>query len=150
MNCDAAIHTHRHTLTPHPSPGARGACGEAGPAEPASLAAVQVAAVAVLSFHNQFDGPFNWASLLGFVVSASLLSVLASTLSRRDLRLLKSLSGLLPMCAGCKKIRDDSGSWQDVAVYIRDHSAAELSHGMCPDCAQRLFPQYYKNGRPVG
>ncbi|MBK7895429.1 MAG: PAS domain-containing protein [Anaerolineaceae bacterium] len=53
----------------------------------------------------------------------------------------KQLSGLLPICASCKKIRDDQGYWQDVAVYIRDHSEAEFSHGMCPDCAQDLYSQ---------
>lgn len=57
---------------------------------------------------------------------------------------IKTLSGLLPICASCKKIRDDSGYWQDVAVYIRDHSEVEFSHGLCPDCAQELFPDYYE------
>lgn len=57
---------------------------------------------------------------------------------------IKTLSGLLPICAGCKKIRDDDGYWQDVAVYIRDHSEAEFSHGLCPDCAQEFFPDYVK------
>jgi len=56
---------------------------------------------------------------------------------------IKRLSGLLPICASCKKIRDDGGYWQDVAVYIRDHSEAEFSHGLCPDCARELFPDYY-------
>jgi AmiR/NasT family two-component response regulator len=57
---------------------------------------------------------------------------------------IETLSGLLPICADCKKIRDDDGYWQDVAVYIRDHSQAEFSHGICPDCAQELFPDYYQ------
>jgi AmiR/NasT family two-component response regulator len=57
---------------------------------------------------------------------------------------IKTLSGLLPICASCKKIRDDDGYWQDVAVYIRDHSEAEFSHGLCPDCARELFPDYMK------
>ena len=55
----------------------------------------------------------------------------------------KKLSGLLPICASCKKIRDDEGYWQDVAVYIRDHSEVEFSHGICPECMQRLYPEYY-------
>jgi AmiR/NasT family two-component response regulator len=55
----------------------------------------------------------------------------------------KMLSGLLPICASCKKIRDDEGYWQDVAVYIRDHSEAEFSHGLCPDCAKELYPGYF-------
>jgi PAS domain S-box-containing protein len=53
----------------------------------------------------------------------------------------KKLSGLLPICANCKKIRDDQGYWQDVAVYIRDHSEAEFSHGICPDCYVELYPE---------
>lgn len=52
----------------------------------------------------------------------------------------KRLSGLLPICANCKKIRDDQGYWQDVAVYIRDHSEAEFTHGICPDCVEVLYP----------
>src|SRR6266487_1178752 len=55
----------------------------------------------------------------------------------------KRLSGLLPICAGCKKIRDDGGYWQDVAVYIRDHSEAEFSHGLCPNCTKKLYPDLF-------
>lgn len=57
----------------------------------------------------------------------------------------KQLSGLLPICANCKKIRDDDGYWQDVAVYIRDHSEAEFSHGVCPDCMQELYADFLPN-----
>ncbi len=56
----------------------------------------------------------------------------------------KLLSGLLPICANCKKIRDNEDYWQDVAVYIRDHSEADFSHGICPDCAKELYPEFYK------
>jgi CheY-like chemotaxis protein len=63
---------------------------------------------------------------------------------REALAQVKTLHGLLPICADCKKIRDDSGYWQDVAVYIRDHSAVEFTHGLCPDCAIRLYPQFYE------
>jgi PleD family two-component response regulator len=55
----------------------------------------------------------------------------------------KTLSGLLPICANCKKIRDDQGYWQDVAVYIRDHSEADFTHGICPDCMGKLYPDFY-------
>ena len=51
----------------------------------------------------------------------------------------KQLSGLLPICASCKKIRNDEGYWEDVAVYIREHSEADFSHGICPDCVQKLY-----------
>jgi CheY-like chemotaxis protein len=53
----------------------------------------------------------------------------------------KLLSGLLPICANCKKVRDDEGYWQEVEVYIQDHSEAQFSHGICPDCVQILYPE---------
>jgi len=51
-----------------------------------------------------------------------------------------TLTGLLPICASCKKIRDDKGSWNVLEQYIRDHSEAQFSHGLCPECAKRYFP----------
>ena len=54
----------------------------------------------------------------------------------------KTLSGLLPICASCKKIRDDQGYWQQVEVYIQDHSDVDFSHGICPDCARKLYPDF--------
>jgi PAS domain S-box-containing protein len=52
----------------------------------------------------------------------------------------KQLSGLLPICASCKKIRDDKGYWNQIETYIRDRSEAEFSHGICPDCFKKLYP----------
>ncbi|HMQ56152.1 MAG TPA: PAS domain S-box protein, partial [Anaerolineae bacterium] len=63
---------------------------------------------------------------------------------QESLAQVKQLSGLLPICASCKKIRDDAGYWQDVAVYIRDHSEVEFSHGFCPECMEKLYPEYFK------
>jgi PAS domain S-box-containing protein len=51
----------------------------------------------------------------------------------------KSLSGLLPICASCKKVRDDKGYWKQIETYISEHSEAEFSHGLCPACAQKLY-----------
>jgi CheY-like chemotaxis protein len=62
---------------------------------------------------------------------------------RAALAKVKLLSGLLPICASCKKIRDDRGYWQQVEVYIRNHSEVEFTHGMCPDCMARYYPDYY-------
>jgi len=53
----------------------------------------------------------------------------------------KLLSGYLPICASCKKIRDDKGYWQAVETYIDSHSEAKFSHGICPDCIQKLYPE---------
>ena len=56
---------------------------------------------------------------------------------------IKTLEGLLPMCANCKNIRDDDGYWQQVEVYIRQHSNAKLSHSICPECAHQLYPDLF-------
>jgi hypothetical protein len=52
----------------------------------------------------------------------------------------KKLSGLLPICASCKRIRDDKGYWNQLESYIRDHSDAEFTHSICPDCQAKLYP----------
>ncbi|KKL16353.1 hypothetical protein LCGC14_2496450, partial [marine sediment metagenome] len=52
----------------------------------------------------------------------------------------KKLSGFLPICASCKKIRDDKGYWNQIENYIQDHSEADFSHGLCPECAENLYP----------
>ena len=52
---------------------------------------------------------------------------------------IKQLSGLLPICSVCKKIRDDKGYWNQVETYISDHSEADFSHSFCPDCAHNLY-----------
>jgi len=57
------------------------------------------------------------------------------------LDLVKLLSGYLPICASCKKIRDDKGYWQAVESYISSHSEAKFSHGICPDCVRTLYPE---------
>ncbi|MFQ5575823.1 MAG: histidine kinase N-terminal 7TM domain-containing protein [Anaerolineae bacterium] len=52
----------------------------------------------------------------------------------------KTLRGLLPICANCKKIRDDQGYWHSVEVYVHSHSEAEFTHSICPDCLKKLYP----------
>jgi len=52
----------------------------------------------------------------------------------------KSLSGLLPICMHCKKIRDDKGYWNQIEAYISDHSETEFSHGICQECAEKYYP----------
>jgi hypothetical protein len=54
----------------------------------------------------------------------------------------KTLSGLLPICSHCKNVRDDKGYWNKIEAYIRDHSEAEFSHGICPECAKKYYPDY--------
>lgn len=58
---------------------------------------------------------------------------------------IKTLRGLIPICSNCKKIRDDKGYWQQVEVFVRDHSEAEFSHGICPECMKKLYPSHDKD-----
>jgi PAS domain S-box-containing protein len=54
----------------------------------------------------------------------------------------RTLSGLLPICANCKKIRDDHGYWQKLETFVHEHSNAEFSHSICPDCMEKLYPDF--------
>lgn len=76
---------------------------------------------------------------------------LAETNSRLQEALdnVKTLSGLLPICAHCKKIRDDQGYWQQIEGYLREHTDADFTHGICPACAHELYGDYIKS-RKVG
>ncbi|WP_157452573.1 hypothetical protein [Chloroherpeton thalassium] len=56
---------------------------------------------------------------------------------------IKVLEGMLPMCSVCKKVRDENGEWHDVADYIRNHTDAVCSHGICPECGRKLYPEIY-------
>jgi len=60
----------------------------------------------------------------------------------------RQLRGILPICASCKKIRDDQGYWHQVEVYVRDHSDADFSHSICPSCLQTLYPAYTRRQDP--
>ncbi|MCI0841177.1 MAG: PAS domain S-box protein, partial [Chloroflexi bacterium] len=66
----------------------------------------------------------------------SLITELREALSK-----IKTLSGLLPICASCKKVRDDNGYWNQIETYISAHSDADFSHSICPSCVKELYPQ---------
>lgn len=94
------------------------------------------------TFHNQSG---EIAGLIGVILDitarkevedkkAALITELQEALDK-----VKLLSGFLPICASCKKIRDDKGYWKQIESYIRDHSEVEFSHGICPECAKELY-----------
>jgi sigma-B regulation protein RsbU (phosphoserine phosphatase) len=80
--------------------------------------------------------PFEWDELRARIRSGERILALLDRV--------KALSGLLPICASCKKIRDDKGHWQNVETYIRERSDTEFTHGYCPECAKKLYPKYYQ------
>lgn len=55
---------------------------------------------------------------------------------------IKTLRGIFPICSHCKKIRDDEGYWNRIDLYIREHSDAEFSHGICPECMEKYYSEY--------
>ncbi|MDY6838386.1 MAG: PAS domain S-box protein [Thermodesulfobacteriota bacterium] len=72
----------------------------------------------------------------------TLIAQLQSALAK-----VKTLRGLVPICASCKNIRDDKGFWHQVEAYIHDHSEAVFSHSICPDCALKLYPELCEQGK---
>jgi len=85
---------------------------------------------------------FNRSLALFAIWVTAILSVQRKTIydeKEKALLDIKILSGLLPICASCKKIRDDKGYWNQIELYIRNHSEAEFSHGLCPLCAEKLY-----------
>lgn len=103
--------------------------------------------------------PFNQEEVLARVRTHAQIALLNQALSRRNLELeqltaelqarqaeleaalasIKTLRGLIPICAHCKKIRDDQGYWQQVESYVMTHSDAKFSHGICPACAKTYW-----------
>jgi hypothetical protein len=78
-------------------------------------------------------------SLARFVMTTLELRRASSELARTAASV-KTLTGMLPICAGCKEIRDDQGYWQKVETYLQQNTDATFSHGMCPKCSEKYFP----------
>lgn len=91
-------------------------------------------------------GFFLYKSWLKIIESEKNAKILNDDLQTKNLELedalsqVKQLSGMLPICASCKKIRNDTGYWEQIEHYIGTHSEAEFSHGLCPDCGKMLYP----------
>jgi sigma-B regulation protein RsbU (phosphoserine phosphatase) len=91
--------------------------------------------------------PFDPGELLARVEVGRLMIKMQDDLAikieelRMALDQIKTLRGILPICANCKKIRDDQGYWSQVEVYVRDHTEAEFSHSICPECIKKLYPE---------
>jgi PAS domain S-box-containing protein len=62
---------------------------------------------------------------------------------------IKTLSGIVPICANCKKIRDDKGFWEHVEAYVSQHTEAQFSHSMCPDCMKKLYPEFCQDKKRI-
>ena len=86
---------------------------------------------------GEFDAALLIRSISYSIERQKLLTKLENTL--KELRVLK---GLLPICSSCKRIRDDTGYWTQIEAYISEHSEAEFTHGLCPECARKYIEEY--------
>ena len=91
--------------------------------------------------------PVNWRESVLESVLTFIIGLFTVYFTKKLLHEIKYLEGFLPICASCKKIRDDQGNWVQIEAYIGARSAAKFSHGICPDCARKLYPEFdlYKN-----
>ncbi len=99
----------------------------------------------------------GWNVLMEFaacIVVATIASVVRTQLRSQEklnaalfetMAQIKRLEGLLPICASCKQIRNERGEWEVMEQYISDRSEAQFSHSVCPECARRLYPQYFND-----
>lgn len=96
-----------------------------------------------LPLREKLGAQRGWLLILRDVTEARRASVEREQLIgqlQQALAQVKTLSGLLPICAGCKRIRDDAGYWSQIETYISDHSEAKFTHGLCPECTLKYFP----------
>jgi PAS domain S-box-containing protein len=111
---------------------------------------------------RRYDGEYRWifdrgvpfeddrGNFGGYI--GSCIDVTESIKARKLMLLerdseIKTLRGLLPICSSCKKIKDDNGYWNQIEVYIREHSEADFTHGICPECARKLYPELYDDAK---
>lgn len=105
---------------------------------------LSVNAAPLLDYNNQITAIITAITNITKLKETELERERLITELQEALNKVKTLSGLLPICAFCKDIRDDSGYWHQVEAYIKEHSKANFSHGVCPDCAKKHYPEYFK------
>lgn len=89
---------------------------------------------------NSFEGPvIRLMEEFSDIITGHLTLITKNTQLEDALRDVRTLQGLIPICANCKKIRDDKGYWQKVEVYLEERSNARFTHGLCEDCIQKLY-----------
>ena len=106
------------------------------------------------SYHAQLSTNLAWTQkvldliLIGqaIAVLASLIVIILSYLSQT--KQVKMLKGLIPICSKCKKVRDDKGYWSQVETYIHEHSLADFSHGLCPECLTEIYSDFENQTEP--
>lgn len=99
----------------------------------------------ILGYLYSPEGGELWKVVLNRVLAVFAIwvtALLSIKIIRESQKEIKMLQGLLPICSSCKKVRDDEGYWNQIESYVRTHSEAEFSHGICPDCFKENYPGY--------
>ena len=99
-----------------------------------------VSATAILNDDNQFIGSFGMITDITTLKNTEAKLQETVTQLRQALEQIKTLHGIIPICAHCRNIRDDQGAWKRLETYIREHTEAQFSHGICPTCLEKHYP----------
>ncbi len=91
--------------------------------------------------------PVNWRESFFESICIFILSIIIIRFTTNIINRMKYLEGMLPVCSSCKRIRDEKDNWHPIESYIRDRADVEFSHGICPECAEKLYPEFYKKNR---
>jgi hypothetical protein len=86
--------------------------------------------------------PINWREALFESIIVGVVGAIIINYTIKLFRRMKYLEGILPICASCKRIRDEKGDWRQMEDYIDERSEATFSHGICPECAEKLYPEF--------
>jgi hypothetical protein len=88
---------------------------------------------------NANPTPVNWKEALLETILIMALAIIVIGITHHMLKKIRILEGMLPICASCKKIRDEKGYWKKVEQYIEENVGAKFSHGICEECAEKLY-----------
>lgn len=88
------------------------------------------------------ETPPNWRESLFESVCIIILGVIIIRFTSILFQRMRYLEGILPVCASCKRIRDEEGNWHQIESYVHERSDAEFSHGICPECREKLYPEF--------
>lgn len=88
------------------------------------------------------ETPPNWRESLFESVCIIILFMVIIRFTSSLFKRMRYLEGILPVCASCKRIRDEEGNWHQIESYVRERSDADFSHGICPECREKLYPEF--------
>jgi len=99
------------------------------------------------------DAPTSYSQRLGEIIIELgiffIIMTIQILLFKKLYKRIRFLEGFIPICANCKKIRNTEDQWEQMEKYIAQHSLAQFSHSICPDCARKLYPEFYKDKREI-